>query len=59
MMARKIGVSIAVMVSVMTFSGGMAYSGKLMALPPVHAAYPDKHMPIGWWINPKVVEEGR
>ncbi|RPH78799.1 MAG: cytochrome c, partial [Nitrospiraceae bacterium] len=28
-------------------------------LPPVPADYADKHMPAGWWTDPKVIEEGR
>jgi len=30
-----------------------------MPLPPVPADYADKHMPAGWWTDPKVIEEGR
>jgi formylglycine-generating enzyme required for sulfatase activity len=26
---------------------------------PLPAAYSDKHMPTGWWTDPKVIEEGR
>ena len=43
---------------VLTPSGGMASSGKLMPLSPVPADYADKHMPAGWWTDPKVIEEG-
>ena len=44
---------------VLNLSGGMAYSGELLPLPPVPAEYADKHMPAGWWTDPKVIEEGR
>ncbi|MBI3811334.1 MAG: c-type cytochrome [Nitrospirae bacterium] len=27
--------------------------------PPVPAEYADKHMPAGWWTDPKIVEEGK
>ena len=59
MTTRKVGISVVVMASVLTPSGGMAYSGELMPLPPVPADYADKHMPAGWWTDPKVIEEGR
>ncbi|WDT76337.1 MAG: cytochrome c [Candidatus Manganitrophus sp.] len=29
------------------------------ALKPVPKAYADKHMPKGWWTDPKIVEEGK
>ena len=38
---------------------GMAYSGEPLPLPPVPAEYADKHMPTGWWTDPKVIEEGK
>ncbi len=44
---------------VLTPSGGMAYSGEPTPLPPVPADYAGKHMPAGWWTDPKVIEEGR
>jgi mono/diheme cytochrome c family protein len=37
-------------------SGGEAPTDR--PLPSVPAAYVDKHMPQGWWTDPKVVEEG-
>jgi hypothetical protein len=58
MMRRKIGILVGVMVSVLTLSGGMAYSGELLPLRSVPADYADKHMPTGWWTDPKVIEEG-
>jgi formylglycine-generating enzyme required for sulfatase activity len=30
-----------------------------MPLDPVPAAYADKHMPSGWWTDPKVIQEGK
>lgn len=27
--------------------------------PPVPAEYQDKHMPEGWWTDPKIIEEGK
>ncbi|HEY5595080.1 MAG TPA: hypothetical protein VIL61_08000, partial [Nitrospiria bacterium] len=27
--------------------------------PPVPAEYADKHMPAGWWTDPKIIEEGK
>ena len=44
---------------VLTPSGGMAYSGEPMPLPPVPADYADKHMPAGWWTDTNIIEEGR
>ena len=58
MRRRKIGQFILVIVSVLTLSGEMAYSGELMPLPPVPADYADKHMPAGWWTDREVIEEG-
>ena len=37
----------------------MAYAGEPTPLPPIPADYADKHMPPGWWTDPKVLEEGR
>ena len=37
----------------------MAYSGKPISLPPVPADYAHKHMPAGWWTDPKVIEQGK
>ena len=33
--------------------------GPIVAPPPVPAAYADKHMPEGWWTDPKIIEEGK
>lgn len=30
-----------------------------LVFPPVPAEYADKHMPEGWWTDPKIVEEGK
>ena len=48
-----------VIVSGLTLSGGIAFSEELMPLDPVPAAYADKHMPGGWWTDPKVIQEGK
>jgi len=39
--------------------GEAAYSQELLPLDPVPAAYANKHMPTGWWTDPKVIEEGK
>lgn len=33
--------------------------GPIVPPPPAPAEYADKHMPAGWWTDPKIVEEGR
>jgi mono/diheme cytochrome c family protein len=33
--------------------------GPILAPPPVPVAYQDKHMPDGWWTDPKIIEEGK
>src|SRR5688572_11124397 len=38
----------------LTPSGGIAYSRESMPMPEVPADYADKHMPAGWWMDPKV-----
>jgi len=40
-------------------SGEVAYSEQPMPLDPVPSSYANKHMPAGWWTNPKVIQEGR
>jgi mono/diheme cytochrome c family protein len=30
-----------------------------LQFPPIPAEYADKHMPDGWWADPKIVEEGK
>jgi formylglycine-generating enzyme required for sulfatase activity/mono/diheme cytochrome c family protein len=37
----------------------MVYPREPMPLSPVPADYADKHMPAGWWTDPKIIEEGR
>jgi formylglycine-generating enzyme required for sulfatase activity len=59
MSGRTIERFILVIVSGLTLSGGIAFSGELMPLDPVPAAYADKHMPAGWWTDPKVIQEGK
>jgi len=58
MARRKVGISVVVMVSILILAGGKAYSEEPVPLPPVPAEYADKHMPAGWWTDPKVIEEG-
>lgn len=58
MSRRKVGISVMVMGCVLILSGGVAYSGDEPPLPPVPADYADKHMPAGWWTDPKVIAEG-
>ena len=59
MRGRMIAQCIMVLVSGLTLSGGIAASAELMPLDPVPALYADKHMPAGWWTDPKVIEEGK
>jgi mono/diheme cytochrome c family protein len=33
--------------------------GPVVPPPPAPAEYADKHMPAGWWADPKIIEEGR
>lgn len=33
--------------------------GEVVQHPPVPAQYQDKHMPDGWWTDPRMIEEGR
>ncbi len=40
----------------LTACGGEASTGPP---PTVPAAYADKHMPEGWWTDPKIIEEGK
>lgn len=46
----------------MTFilSQGWAFAGqeKIRPLKPVPKAYASKHMPEGWWVDPKIIKEG-
>jgi hypothetical protein len=53
----RIGVVLifAFLLSVSCTGGG----GPVVELPEVPPEYAEKHMPQGWWIDPKVVEEGR
>ncbi len=59
MRRRTIGPLILGIVSSLTLPGGPAYSQQLRPLDPVPAAYADKHMPDGWWTDPKVIKEGK
>jgi mono/diheme cytochrome c family protein len=38
---------------------GITKVGKLKPLKPVPAEYADKHMPKGWWTDPKIIAEGK
>ena len=58
MSRRKVGISVMVMGCILILSGDVAYSGDEPPLPPVPADYADKHMPAGWWTDPKVIAEG-
>ena len=65
MTKRQVGMLIGVMVCVLILSGGMAYPGLFSSdeqqpppLPPVPADYAGKHMPDGWWTDPKILAEG-
>ncbi|CAE6694858.1 c-type cytochrome [Nitrospira defluvii] len=33
--------------------------GPIVPPPPAPAEYADKHMPAGWWTDPKILEEGK
>lgn len=39
--------------------GGGGGEGPVVPPPPAPAEYADKHMPDGWWTDPKIVEEGK
>ena len=39
--------------------GGEGGEGPIVPPPPAPAEYADKHMPAGWWSDPKIIEEGR
>ncbi|MGE3154563.1 MAG: cytochrome c [Nitrospiraceae bacterium] len=39
--------------------GGEGGEGPIVPPPPAPAEYADKHMPEGWWTDPKIVEEGK
>jgi mono/diheme cytochrome c family protein len=58
MTGRKAVMSVVVMGCVLFLSGGMTHAADEPPLPPVPAEYADKHMPAGWWTDPKVIEEG-
>ncbi len=40
-------------------SCGEGGEGPIVPPPPPPAEYADKHMPAGWWADPKIAEEGR
>ena len=59
MRRRTIGPLILGIVLSLTMAEGSAQSQQLMPLDSVPAAYADKHMPAGWWTDPKVIKEGK
>lgn len=48
-----------VMVLSLTLAEPSAQSEQLMPLDPVPPDYADKHMPAGWWTDPKIIKEGK
>ncbi len=53
---RMVGMPVIIVVSVLMISRGVAFTAP--PLPPVPADFADKHMPEGWWTDPKVLAEG-
>lgn len=53
-----LGTGFAGLAVVMTGCGGGG-EGPIVAPPPPPAEYADKHMPAGWFADPKIAEEGR
>ncbi len=45
-------------VSTVLMAGCGGGEGPIQPPPPAPAAYQEKHMPDGWWSDPKIVEEG-
>ena len=58
MSERKVGRLILMIIAGLALSGATANAADTMPLRPVPANYADKHMPDGWWTDPKVLEEG-
>lgn len=68
MTKRQVMMLIGVMVCVLILSGEMGFpelldlfssdGATLPPLPPVPADYAGKHMPQGWWTDPKVIADG-
>ena len=59
MNSKQFGPFILMIAAGIILSGEVAYSGQLMPLDPVPSSYANKQMPVGWWTNPKVIEEGK
>jgi len=59
MSGKNFGQLILMMAAGIILLGEAAYSEQLMPLDPVPSAYASKHMPAGWWTDPKVIEEGK
>jgi len=59
MNSKKLRPFIIMIVAGISLAGELAYSEQLMPLDPVPSTYADKHMPTGWWTDPKVIQEGK
>jgi len=54
-----LNLSILALLPNLILTGHLAHSQELLPLDPVPAAYANKHMPAGWWTDPKIIEEGK
>ncbi len=52
-------VSVVLGMVVLLFSHNLAFADKEEKRKPVPKAYADKHMPAGWWTDPKIIAEGK
>lgn len=50
---------IAIMIGAVGFVSCGGDEGTIVTPSPVPAEYADKHMPEGWWTDPKILEEGK
>ena len=57
MIKSTVGMLVVVVVYVLILLSGRAFPAP--PLPPVPADYADKHMPDGWWTDPKIIAEGK
>lgn len=48
-----------ILLALATMAGDAIAGEKLKPLKPVPAEYANKHMPKGWWIDPKIIKEGQ
>ncbi len=46
-------------IGVLLMSANPAFADEEEALKPVPAEYANKHMPKGWWTDPKIIAEGK